>query len=246
MQESMKKTVLITGATGGIGRALAFAFRDAGYRLALNARNEQALRSLGNALGTDALILPGDVGDAAAAEAVFRKLEQARPQDGPVLDVLINNAGVSYIGLLQEMQEEDWERLIRTNLSGVFHMCKGAIPHMLAAKKGSIINISSVWGRVGASCEAAYSASKGAVNSLTRALAKELAPSGIAVNALALGAFDTPMNACFSQEELRELCEEIPAGRLGDAKEAAALCVELAASSNYLTGQIIGLDGGWY
>lgn len=134
---------------------------------------------------------------------------------------------------------------MRTNVTSAFLCARAAIPYMLRRKSGSIINVSSVWGCVGASCEAAYSASKGAVNALTRALAKELAPSGIAVNAVACGAVDTDMNACFSPEERQEIAEEIPAGRFALPSEAADLIYTLAERPSYLTGQIIRLDGGW-
>ena len=161
------------------------------------------------------------------------------------IDILINNAGISRIGLLQDMSFGEWNLLISSNLSSVFHCCKLAIPGMVAAQDGRIINISSVWGVCGASCEAAYSASKGGVNALTRALAKELAPSHISVNAIACGAIDTEMNHFLHREELISLLEEIPAGRMGKAEEVADLAYHLAYKEDYLTGQIIGLDGGW-
>lgn len=171
-------------------------------------------------------------------------LKKIRKQFGG-LDVLVNNAGISYIGLLQDMKPEDWELILRTNLTSVFNCCKLAIPMMLEKKQGKIINISSVWGVCGASCEAAYSATKGGVNALTKALAKELAPSNIQVNAIACGAIDTEMNHFLDDEELIGLIEEIPAGRLGRAEEVADLAYHLGYKENYLTGQIIGLDGGW-
>ena len=143
------------------------------------------------------------------------------------------------------MPFEEWERLISVNLSSVFYCCKLAIPGMVRKKQGTIINISSVWGVCGASCEAAYSASKGGVNALTMALAKELAPSGIQVNAIACGAIDTDMNRFLEPEERNALLEEIPAGRMGTPEEAAQLVLQLAQSPSYLTGQIIRLDGGW-
>ena len=161
------------------------------------------------------------------------------------IDILINNAGISYIGLLSDMSFDNWEHLIHTNLSSVFSCCKCAIPYMVAQKSGKIINISSDWGICGASCEVAYSAAKGGVNAFTKALAKELAPSGIQVNAIACGVIDTQMNACFTAEEREALMNEIPAGRFGQPDEAASLALQLAAGSEYLTGQIITLDGGW-
>lgn len=160
-------------------------------------------------------------------------------------DLVINNAGISYIGLLQDMAPEEWDRIVRTNLTSVFNCSKLAIPHMLEQKSGKILNISSVWGNVGASCEVAYSATKGGINSFTRALAKELAPSNVQVNAVACGAIDTDMNHFLEKEELEALKEEIPAGRLAKPEEVAQLLLQLARSDSYLTGQIIGFDGGW-
>ncbi|MBO5524526.1 MAG: SDR family oxidoreductase, partial [Roseburia sp.] len=161
------------------------------------------------------------------------------------IDVLINNAGISHIGLLSDMTIEEWNRIVNTNLTSVFSSCKLAIPYMVHQKAGKIINISSVWGIAGASCEVAYSACKGGVNAFTKALAKELAPSNIQVNAIACGVIDTQMNACFSEEEREALAEEIPAGRFGLPEEVAALALQLATGNDYLTGQIITLDGGW-
>ena len=162
------------------------------------------------------------------------------------VDVLINNAGVAWMGLLTDMEVSDWRQVMGTNLDSLFFTCKLAVPYMVRKKSGKIINISSVWGSVGASCEVAYSASKGGVNSFTRALAKELAPSGIQVNAIACGVIDTDMNRRhLSTEDLEELCEEIPAGRMGEAKEVADLCLRICDGPEYLTGQVITMDGGW-
>ena len=159
--------------------------------------------------------------------------------------MLVNNAGISYVGLLTDMSNQDWDHILHTNLSSVFYCSRAAIPHMVFQKSGKIINISSMWGRTGASCEAAYSATKAGVNGLTMALAKELAPSNIQVNAIACGVIDTEMNACFTDEERSILREEIPAGRFGTPEEVAALVLDLARQHTYLTGQIIGLDGGY-
>ena len=161
------------------------------------------------------------------------------------VDVLVNNAGISIIGLLQDLSFEDWNRILSANLSSVFHCAKLAIPGMIHNHSGKIINISSVWGVCGASCEVAYSATKGGINALTRALAKELAPSNIQVNAIACGAIDTEMNAFLSEEEKESLMAEIPAGRMGQPDEVAALVLQLITGNEYLTGQVIQLDGGW-
>ncbi len=158
---------------------------------------------------------------------------------------MINNAGISYVGLITDMSDEDWQKTIDTNLSSVFYMCRAAIPHMLSEFSGKIINVSSVWGESGASMEVAYSASKGGLDAFTKALAKELAPSGISVNAVACGLIDTDMNSRLSDEELAEVVSDIPADRIGKPAEVASVILSLAESTNYLTGQIIKVDGGW-
>ena len=242
----MPKTVLITGASRGIGRAIAVAFAGAGYRLVITCSNSrEELLSLKQELKTqfhvDVLPSIGDVSSYSYMQQLFSEITE---RFGGV-DVLINNAGISHIGLLSDMTIGDWNRIVSTNLTSVFSSCKLAIPYMVHQKAGKIINISSVWGIAGASCEVAYSACKGGVNAFTKALAKELAPSNIQVNAIACGVIDTQMNACFSEEERKALTEEIPAGRFGLPEEVAALALQLAAVNDYLTGQIITLDGGW-
>ena len=183
----------------------------------------------------------GDVSDYLYIEQLFDQITARF--DG--VDIVVNNAGISHIGLLGDMTIEEWNHIISVNLTSVFSTSKLAILHMLHQKSGKIINISSIWGNVGASCEVAYSACKGGINAFTRALAKELAPSNIQVNAIACGVIDTEMNACFSQEERRALEDDIPAGRFGNPEEVAALAVQLATGNEYLTGQIITLDGGF-
>ena len=240
-----RKTVLVTGASRGIGKAIAVKFAKKGYNVVISCvrREEQLLQTKKEieSFQVSCLSYLGDMGVAENCAELFKKI---RKQFGG-LDVLVNNAGISYIGLLQDMKPEDWELILRTNLTSVFNCCKLAIPMMLEKKQGKIINISSVWGVCGASCEAAYSATKGGVNALTKALAKELAPSNIQVNAIACGAIDTEMNHFLDDEELIGLIEEIPAGRLGRAEEVADLAYHLGYKENYLTGQVIGLEGGW-
>lgn len=240
------KTVLITGASRGIGRAIACAFAKEGYRLIINcSKSEPELLALKNELTTayhtEVLAHIGDISDYSYVTQLF---EDAMAQFGGI-DIVINNAGISHIGLLSDMSIDEWNRIVGTNLTSVFSTCKLAIPYMVHQKSGKIINISSVWGNVGASCEVAYSACKGGINSFTRALAKELAPSNIQVNAIACGVIDTKMNACFSEEERQALADEIPAGRFGTPEEVAALALQLCTDNTYLTGQIITLDGGW-
>ena len=183
----------------------------------------------------------GDVSDFAFVEECVRSLAAS----GHPVDTLVNNAGISLVGLFQDMTPDEFDRILRINVTSVYNTCHAVIPDMVRNQYGRILNISSVWGNVGASMETAYSASKGAVNSLTRALAKELAPSNIAVNAIACGVIDTDMNRCFSEEELQALIEEIPADRLGQPEEVGLLALKLAESPLYLTGQIITMDGGF-
>ena len=241
----MKKTALVTGASRGIGQTIAFTLAAHGYDLAVccssNPGQLLPVQQAASAAGVRCLPFQADVSKSQDCVRMFEAIEKSL---GGV-DLLVNNAGISKIGLLQDMPFEEWERLISVNLSSVFYCCKLAIPGMVRKKQGTIINISSVWGVCGASCEAAYSASKGGVNALTMALAKELAPSGIQVNAIACGAIDTDMNRFLEPEERDALLEEIPAGRMGTPEEAAQLVLQLAQSPSYLTGQIIRLDGGW-
>ena len=240
-----RKTVLVTGASRGIGKAIAVKFAKKGYNVAISCiHNQDRLLQTKKEIESfqvSCLAYKGDMGDMKCCEELFAQIKK---QFGGA-DVLVNNAGISYIGLLQDMSPEDWDRILRVNLTSVFNCCKLAIPYMVHQKQGKIINISSVWGVAGASCEAAYSATKGGINALTKALAKELAPSNIQINAVACGAIDTEMNQWLEEDELISLVEEIPAGRLGSAEEVADLVYHLGYKGSYLTGQIIGLDGGW-
>lgn len=237
-----KPMCLVTGASRGIGRAIAEEFAAAGYNLILTcSKSIEDLQSLAahleKAHAVSCIPRQVDMGDCDQVAGLFQSIDH--------LDVLVNNAGISHIGLLHEMTADEWHRIMSVNLDACFYTCKHGIPLMLQNHSGRIINISSVWGNVGASMEVAYSASKGALNSFTKALAKELAPSNITVNAIACGVIDTSMNACFSQEERDALREEIPADRFGDPSEVARLALQLATAPTYLTGQIITMDGGW-
>lgn len=240
-----KKTVLVTGSSRGIGKAIAVKFAKKGYDVVINCvnSNDQLMQTKKEieSYQVSCLAYLGDMGKMEQCQELFKK---AKKQFGSI-DILVNNAGISYIGLLQDMKSSDWDRMIHTNLTSVFNCSKLAIPDMINKKTGKIINISSVWGQVGASCEVAYSTTKGGIHAFTKALAKELAPSGIQVNAIACGAIDTEMNHFLDEDDLIALVEEIPSGRLGSAQEVADLVYHLAYKSPYLTGQIIGLDGGW-
>lgn len=238
-----QKYALITGASRGIGRAIAKEYAAGGYHLILTCRRgitelEAYASELADTYGISCKAKQVDASDYNAVCNLFSEIKS--------LDVLVNNAGISHMGLLTDMTPEEWDEIIGTNLSSMFYTCKNAIPLFLQQGLGRIINISSVWGRVGASTEVAYSASKGGVNAFTKALAKELAPSAIAVNAIAPGVIDTEMNrAHLSDEDLAALASEIPADRLGSAGEVARLALQLASSPLYMTGQIITIDGGW-
>lgn len=238
----MNRKILITGASRGIGNAIAERFaREQDELYLIGFRTVERLRMQAEQWEEKYhCVVHVDQVDVSEGEAFSEYLQTL-----PTLDILVNNAGMSMVGLLSDMTLEEWNRLMATNLTSVFLSCKYVVPGMVRSQKGKIINISSVWGNVGASMEVAYSASKGGVNLLTKALAKELAPSHIAVNAIACGVIDTDMNACFSEEEKEELIREIPADRMGEAYEVAELVAQLVDSTDYLTGQIITLDGGW-
>lgn len=241
-----KKTVLVTGASRGIGRAIALAFAKEGYHVFLNCNHSviqlekvrEEIESLPNA-ACDMVI--GDVGNPDHVEKMFKSIYKKCD----CLDVLVNNAGIAHIGLLSEMSDKEWNRIVQTNLSSVFYCSRAVIPEMVAKKAGKIINISSMWGTSGASCEVAYSSAKAGVHGLTKALAKELAPSNIQVNAVACGVIDTDMNNQLSEEDKIILKNEIPASRFGTPEEVAQVVLQLATSPAYLTGQIIGVDGGY-
>ena len=236
------KYALVTGASRGIGCAIAESLAQEGYRLYLTCRHSSdKLSSLAKRLaiqyGIQCTAVTADMGIPEDVDNLFMHIDK--------LDVLVNNAGISYVGLLHEMAVADWREVMGTNLDALFYTCRHAIPLMLPRHSGKIINISSVWGNAGASMETAYSASKGGVNSFTKALAKELAPSNIQVNAIACGVIDTDMNKCFSTEDMESLRDEIPADRIGQPEEVAKMVLSLIHAPEYLTGQVIGLDGGW-
>lgn len=241
----MKKTIVITGASRGIGKAIAIELAGKDTNIVINCVNNvdklNEVKSIIEEKGSVCETFIGDMGNYSDVQKMFDMCLQRFGQ----VDVLINNAGISVVGLFQDMSEDEWHRICNTNIDSVFNCCHFAVKDMMKRHGGKIINISSVWGLYGASCEVAYSATKGAVNSFTKALAKELAPSGIQVNAVACGAIDTDMNGHLSDDDKAELAEEIPAGRFGDPQEVAELVKSLSGMNSYLTGQIITLDGGW-
>lgn len=242
----MKHNILITGASGGIGAAISQTLAADGHNLILcyHQKEAAAQETLArcNEKGSCCILKQADVSNEIQVKAL---LEAAQDRFGPV-DILINNAGISRWGLLQDMTAEEWDRLFAVNVRSCFLTSKYALPAMVRAGYGRIINISSMWGQVGASCEVAYSAAKGAIISMTKALAKEVGPSGITVNCIAPGVIDTPMNAAFTPDVIAELREETPLGRIGTPEDVASMVKYLVSSeASFITGQIIGVNGGF-
>lgn len=238
-------TIIVTGASRGIGKAIAISLAEPGNNLVIScSKSPDALNDTYNEVIKKGACCTTYIGDMGDYENVQEMYDIALREYGKV-DVLINNAGIASIGLFQDMTPDMWNNIISVNLNSVYNCCHFAVNDMLRRHCGRIINISSVWGLYGASCEVAYSASKGAINSFTKALAKELAPSHIQVNAIACGAIDTVMNGHLSSDELDELAAEIPAGKLGTPEGVAGIVRLLLSSDDYLTGQIIQYDGAW-
>lgn len=239
------KVALVTGGSRGIGRSIALELSKAGAAVVFSysrdeAGAEETLRFI-KELGGYGKSIKGDV---SIYKDAVQMIDFTVKSFGNI-DILINNAGISHIGLFMDMQETEWSKLLDVDLKGVLNCSHYALQHMASQKKGSIINISSIWGNSGASCEAVYSAAKGAVNSFTKALAKEMAPSNIRVNAIAPGVINTEMNKWLSEEERKTLMNEIPMMRFGNAEDIGKLAVFLCSdAANYITGQIITVDGG--
>ncbi len=234
------KTALVTGGSRGIGAAVARRLAADGYRVAVNYHFARAqAESLAEELG--GIAVQADVSDSAQVQKMVDTVLEKFCQ----LDILVCNAGVAWQGLLQDMRDEEWRKVLGTDLDGVFFCCRAVLPHMIGQKSGKIVTMSSMWGQVGASCEAAYSAAKAGVIGLTRALAKEVGPSGISVNCVAPGVIDTEMNQKLGPEALAELAEETPLGRLGTAADVAG-CVSFLCSpaADFVTGQVLSANGG--
>ena len=239
--------VLITGASGGIGAAIAEEFARAGYGLVLHYhKGEDRAHTLAEHLtktyGVPALLCQADLSDTDGVKTMFARATE----EFGFIDTVVNNAGIAEQKLFTDLTDEDWDKMINVNLSGTFRICRAALPEMIRQKRGTIINISSMWGQVGASCEVAYSTAKAGVIGLTKALAKEVAPSGITVNCIAPGAIRTPMLDCFTEEDLAALAEETPVGRIGVPEDVATACVFLASEgARFITGQVLGVNGGF-
>lgn len=234
------KNVLISGGSRGIGAACVEAFARAGYSVAfIYNKSESEADTLARQTGAHAI--RADISSPADAA---RAVSEAQNLLGGI-DILVNNAGVSHIGLFTEMTDAEWRNIIDTNLSGAFYLSREAAGGMIARHWGRIINVGSMWGKTGASCEVAYSASKAGLRGMTQAMAKELAPSGITVNCVEPGVIDTQMNAALSDEVKRALAEETPMLRFGKAEEVAAAVLFFASeSAAFITGQCLGVDGG--
>ncbi len=240
-----KKVAVVTGGSRGIGRAIALKYAREGYDVAVCCRSQgdklaEVKREI-EACHVKCLAFVGDMGYSEEVGCFFSKIGE----ELGVPDVLVNNVGAAYFGLLQDMADEEWDAILSANLNSVFYCSKQAVRMMLPCHRGKILSISSVWGCVGASMEVAYSTAKGGVNAFTKALAKELAPTNIQVNAIACGMIDTAMNSHLTQEEQNRILEGIPSCRMGMPEEVAELAYDINKKNNYLTGQVIVLDGGW-
>ncbi len=236
----MKRTALITGASRGIGAATARRFAQEGYRLVLNyCTSKETAEALEKELDTEVLLCPADVSrEDEVAKMVTGALERFER-----IDVLVNNAGIAEQKLFSDITSQDWDRMFDVNVKGMYLVTKAVLPSMIHEKRGSIVNLSSIWGLTGASCEVHYSAAKAAVIGFTKALAKELGPSGITVNCVAPGVVATDMNRHLPHEILEELKEEIPLGKIGTPEEIAEMIYAMSQST-YTTGQVISPNGG--
>ena len=236
------KTVLITGAARGIGAAAAESFAEAGYQVVINyLHSAEKAEALAARWSGRALAVQADVADPAQVDAMFAAAEKTF---GGV-DVLVCNAGIAAQKLLTDVTDEEWRRMLDVHLSGAFYCCRRALPHMIHQKWGRILTVSSMWGQVGGSCEVAYSAAKAAVIGLTRALAKELGPSGITVNCVSPGVISTEMNAHLDREALAALAEETPLGAIGTPEDVAEAIWYLSSdAARFVTGQVLAPNGG--
>lgn len=241
----VNKVVVVTGGSRGIGAQIVKTLANENYKVILNYNNskEQAEKIQQELLeqGKEIEIKKADVSKREETE----KLIQFAINKFNKIDVLINNAGISQEGLFTDVTEEEWQKIINTNLNSVFYCNQQALKYMIQEQQGCIINISSIWGETGASCEVAYSTTKAAINGMTKALAKEVGPSNIRVNAIAPGIIDTDMNRNLTNEELEQIKEQIPLNKIGKALDIAK-CVKWLIEDEYTTGQIISINGGWY
>ena len=240
----MKKTIIVTGASRGIGAAIVKMLAKEDYNIVLNYnKSEEIARKMQEEFtkqGKNVEIFKADV----SKREEVKKLIEFTINKFEKIDVLINNAGISQTRLFTDITDEDWNNMLNVNLNSVFYMTQEVLPYMIHEKEGCIINISSIWGITGAACETHYSVAKAGVDAMTKSLAKELGPSNIRVNSIAPGIIDTDMNKYLLDEELANIEEEIPLGKIG-SPETIAKCVKWLIEDDYTTGQIIGINGGW-
>ena len=240
----MTKTVIVTGGSRGIGAAIVRSLAKEGYNVVLNYnKSEEIAKFIKEELtskGYNVEIFKADV----SKKEEVKKLVQFTIEKFKTIDVLINNAGISQTKLFTDITDEDWNNMMAVNLNSVFYMSQEVVPYMINNKEGLIINISSIWGSVGASCEVHYSVTKAGIDAMTKSLAKELGPSNIRVNSIAPGIIDTDMNKYLCDEEKNKIKDEIPLERIGKPEEIAK-CVKWLIEDNYTTGQIIKINGGW-
>ncbi len=243
----MAHLALVTGASRGIGAAIAKALADKGIAVALVCKSNLAMaKTLSAALNADGRETAAFAADLGCEDAVTDLFACVKAHFGRMPDILVNNAGVAHSGVFADMQTADYDALFDANVRSVFYTCRAVYDDMVSHKWGRIVNISSMWGVVGASCEVLYSASKAAVIGLTKGLALELAPSGVTVNAVAPGVIKTDMLSCYDDETLASLAEETPVGRLGTPEDIAAVTAFLVSEeASFVTGQVIGANGGY-
>ena len=240
----MEKVAIVTGASRGIGREIAKSLAKHNIKVIANYNNsEEKANELKKELEAEGIIIDIVKADVSKREEIKNLVQYALENYGKI-DILINNAGISEYKLFTDETDEDWNKVINTNLYSVFATSQEVIPNMIKNKNGCIINISSVWGMVGASMEVLYSVSKAGIDGLTKSLAKELGPSNIRVNAIAPGIVDTDMCKNFTKEELKSITEEIPLERIGKVEDISK-CINWLINDNYTTGQIISINGGW-
>ena len=242
--QDKQKIAIVTGASRGIGREVAKELAESGITVIANYnKSEEEAKKLQQELEEQNFKLEIFKADVSKREDVKKLVEYTIEKYGKI-DILINNAGISEYKLFTDETDEDWDKLINTNLYSAFAMSQEVIPNMVHNKKGCIINISSIWGIVGGSLEVLYSISKAGLDGMTKALAKELGPSNIRVNSIAPGMINTKMNSKFTEKEIEEIKEEIPLERLGDPQDIAK-CIKWLIEDNYTTGQVISINGGW-